>query len=79
MSTPEVSVSTVKVALVTGASQGIGRAVAIRLAKDGINVALAARNEEKLKELAQEIAAAGGSAQVFALDVANEESHRGKI
>jgi 3-oxoacyl-[acyl-carrier protein] reductase len=74
MSTPEFLVSTVKVALVTGASQGIGRAVAIRLAKDGIRVALAARNEEKLKEVAQEIAAAGGSAQVFALDVANEES-----
>lgn len=63
-----------KTALVTGASQGIGRAIALRLAKDGISVALAARNEEKLKEVAQEIAAAGGLAEVFMLDVASEES-----
>src|SRR5271165_818308 len=70
MSTPEGP----KVALVTGASQGIGRAVALRLAKDGIIVALAARNEEKLKEVAQEIASGGGSSEVFALDVASEES-----
>jgi 3-oxoacyl-[acyl-carrier protein] reductase len=66
--------SGVKVALVTGASQGIGRAVALRLAKDGFAVALAARNEEKLKEVAAEIVAVGGSAEIFALDVANEES-----
>ncbi len=69
-----MSTETAKVALVTGASQGIGRAVAIRLAKDGISVALAARNEDKLKEVAAEIAAAGGSAETFVLDVASEES-----
>jgi len=74
MAITEDSTFSGKTALVTGASQGIGRAVALRLAKDGINVALAARNEEKLKEVAHEIAAAGGSAQVFALDIANEES-----
>jgi 3-oxoacyl-[acyl-carrier protein] reductase len=74
MSTPESTSNQPKVALVTGASQGIGRAVAVRLAKDGFAVALAARNEEKLKETAQEITAAGGQAEVFPLDIASEES-----
>jgi 3-oxoacyl-[acyl-carrier protein] reductase len=63
-----------KTALVTGASQGIGRACAITLAKAGARVALAARNEAKLNELAAEIAAFGGTAQSFVLDVASEES-----
>lgn len=63
-----------RVALVTGASQGIGRAVALRLAAEGAHVALAARNMDKLAEVAAEIASAGGTAQVFALDMANEES-----
>jgi 3-oxoacyl-[acyl-carrier protein] reductase len=63
-----------RIALVTGASQGIGRAIAIRLAAEGAQVALAARNQEKLAEVAAEIAAAGGTAQSFALDMANEES-----
>jgi 3-oxoacyl-[acyl-carrier protein] reductase len=63
-----------RVALVTGASQGIGRAVALRLAAEGAHVAIAARNMDKLAKVAAEIAAAGGTAQVFALDMANEES-----
>jgi 3-oxoacyl-[acyl-carrier protein] reductase len=63
-----------KIALVTGASQGIGRAIALRLAADGAYVALAARNQEKLAEVAAEIAAAGGTAQPFGLDIASEES-----
>jgi 3-oxoacyl-[acyl-carrier protein] reductase len=62
-----------RVAFVTGASQGIGRTCALRLAKDGVAVALAARSEEKLKELVTEITAAGGKASAFALDVAEEE------
>ncbi|HYG99667.1 MAG TPA: 3-oxoacyl-[acyl-carrier-protein] reductase [Terriglobales bacterium] len=61
------------VALVTGASQGIGRACAIELAKAGAAVALCARNEEKLTALASEITGAGGQAGVFKLDVANED------
>ena len=63
-----------RVALVTGASQGIGRACALMLAERGATVALAARNEAKLAEVAGEIAAAGGKAQVFALDLSSEES-----
>jgi 3-oxoacyl-[acyl-carrier protein] reductase len=63
-----------RIALVTGASQGIGRACALELAKAGATVALAARNEAKLAEVQAEIEAAGGKAAAFALDVANEES-----
>ena len=63
-----------RIALVTGASQGIGRACALALAEAGATVALAARNEAKLAEVAAEIEAAGGKAAAFALDVANEES-----
>ncbi len=63
-----------KIALVTGASQGIGRACALALANAGARVGLAARNEAKLNEVAAEIATAGGAAAVFALDIASEES-----
>jgi len=63
-----------KIALVTGASQGIGRACALELAKAGATVALAARNLEKLTTVAAEIAAAGGTARPYALDVASEDS-----
>ncbi|HEX4021370.1 MAG TPA: 3-oxoacyl-[acyl-carrier-protein] reductase [Acidobacteriaceae bacterium] len=63
-----------RVALVTGASQGIGRACALALAKAGAQVALAARNQAKLAEVAAEIEAAGGTATVFALDMASEDS-----
>jgi 3-oxoacyl-[acyl-carrier protein] reductase len=62
-----------RVALVTGASQGIGHACALALAGQGASVALAARNRQKLDELAQQIAAAGGKAAVFVMDVAEEE------
>ena len=63
-----------KIALVTGASQGIGRACALELAKAGATVALAARNIDKLEAVAAEIAAAGGTAKAFALDVSSEDS-----
>ena len=62
-----------RVALVTGASQGIGRACAVRLAKAGATVVVAARNQQKLDEVVQEITAAGGQAAAFVLDVSNEE------
>jgi len=63
-----------RIALVTGASQGIGRACALEMARAGATVALAARNESKLAEAAAEIESAGGAAAVFALDVASEDS-----
>ncbi|HEY0263525.1 MAG TPA: 3-oxoacyl-ACP reductase FabG [Granulicella sp.] len=69
-----MSTLTGRIALVTGASQGIGRACALELARAGATVALAARNIEKLAAVAEEIAAAGGTAHAFALDVASEDS-----
>jgi 3-oxoacyl-[acyl-carrier protein] reductase len=60
-----------KVALVTGASQGIGRATSLALAEAGAKVAIAARNTEKLTSLAAEIAAAGGEALSVPMDVAD--------
>jgi 3-oxoacyl-[acyl-carrier protein] reductase len=68
-----------RVALVTGASQGIGRACALRLAKSGATVAVAARNQEKLDEVVREIIASGGQAAAFALDVAEEEQIKAVI
>jgi 3-oxoacyl-[acyl-carrier protein] reductase len=62
-----------RIALVTGASQGIGRACAVKLAAAGATVAVAARNHEKLAELVKEIDASGGKAFAFPLDVADEE------
>jgi 3-oxoacyl-[acyl-carrier protein] reductase len=61
-----------RVALVTGASQGIGHACALALAREGASVAVAARNREKLDELVAEIAAAGGKSAAFVIDVSDE-------
>src|SRR3984957_15828131 len=62
-----------RVALVTGASQGIGRATALALAQSGARVAAAARNAEKLAGVVAEITAAGGEALAIAMDVADAE------
>jgi 3-oxoacyl-[acyl-carrier protein] reductase len=62
-----------RVALVTGGSQGIGRACALKLAQSGATVAVAARNQQKLNELVGQIETAGGKAGVFPIDVGNEE------
>ncbi len=69
-----MSIGAGRIALVTGASQGIGRACALELARQGATVALAARNVEKLGEVAEEIRSAGGTAEVFGLDVGDEAS-----
>ena len=58
-----------KIALVTGASQGIGRATARALAEAGAKVALASRNEQQLGKIAEEIMSAGGEALVLPMDV----------
>jgi 3-oxoacyl-[acyl-carrier protein] reductase len=63
-----------KTAFVSGASQGIGRACALALARMGARIALAARNEAKLEAVAAEIVAAGGQARPFLMDVSNEAS-----
>ena len=62
-----------KVALVTGASQGIGRATALALAEAGAKVALAARSLDKLAAVVNEIASAGGEAAAIPMDVADPE------
>jgi short-subunit dehydrogenase len=60
-----------KTAVVTGASSGIGRLLALRLAREGARVALVARREGELQQLAHEIEAAGGRALVLPCDVAD--------
>src|SRR6202045_3577439 len=68
-----------RVALVRGASQGTGRACALKLATGGAAVAVAARSQEKLDELVSEITATGGKAAAFSLDVTDEEQVKSAI
>ena len=63
-----------QVALVTGASQGIGRSIAVALGQAGAKVACIARSEDKLAKTVETIQAAGGTAEAFACDVTNAES-----
>ena len=62
-----------RVALVTGASQGIGRAIALALSCAGARVVLAARNAEKLQSLAEEIDATHGAALAIQMDVGDAQ------
>jgi 3-oxoacyl-[acyl-carrier protein] reductase len=63
-----------KVSLVTGASRGIGRATAVRLAADGGRIALGGRDREALEATAQAVAEAGGEPLILTLDVTSAES-----
>lgn len=60
-----------KIAIITGASRGIGKAVALDLAKQGYTVILIARSDEKLKEVANEIEKNGGLCDIYPLDISN--------
>jgi len=75
----EQSAPSTHVAFITGASQGIGRACALALAAAGYKVALAARNEEKLQSVADEIAASGAEAHPFRLDVGDEDAIKSSV
>ena len=68
-----------RIALITGASQGIGRACALALAEAGANVALAARNEEKLASVVKETEAKGVKSAAFRMDVADEDNVKAAV
>ncbi|MEZ5351574.1 MAG: SDR family NAD(P)-dependent oxidoreductase [Bryobacteraceae bacterium] len=61
-----------RVAVITGGSRGLGKAMAIALAADGVAVALVARDREKLQETAAIVREAGGAAEIFLADVTKE-------
>ncbi|MHC4534995.1 MAG: SDR family oxidoreductase [Planctomycetota bacterium] len=63
-----------KVAIVTGASRGIGRAISIALAQEAATVVLAARSTEKLQEVAENVTKAGGKAEIVVTELTEEES-----
>jgi 3-oxoacyl-[acyl-carrier protein] reductase len=56
-----------KVAVVTGSSKGIGKAIAVELAREGCRVALAARGEKDLEEAAEDVRRSGSSGDVLAV------------
>ena len=68
-----------KVALVTGASSGIGEATALALAREGAKVVIAARRADRLEALAKRITDEGGEARVVVADVAREEEARSMV
>jgi 3-oxoacyl-[acyl-carrier protein] reductase len=79
-STPDLQVNlSDKTAIVTGASQGLGKAVALALAANGAKVACVARSVDKLNETVQQIQEAGGEAEAFACDVTDRESVDGLV
>lgn len=62
-----------KIAIVTGASRGIGRATALELAKNGAHIALIARDKAKLREVAEQVRALGREALILPGDVADQD------
>lgn len=65
-----------KIALITGASRGLGKAMALALAKEGAAVAVIARDRELLEKTAEEIRGAGGRAEVFVAEITSEDHVR---
>ncbi|MAU09754.1 MAG: hypothetical protein CL607_08035 [Anaerolineaceae bacterium] len=65
-------IMTLTKAVVTGAGQGMGRSIAMKLAKQGLSVVLIGKTSAKLEKVANEIQAAGGSAQAYHLDVTDD-------
>ena len=63
-----------RIAFVTGASRGIGKAIALRLAREGRHVVLASRSEGPLSEVKSEIESAGGTASVCVVDISDRDA-----
>jgi len=68
-----------KVAIVTGASRGIGRAISVALAQEAATVILAARSIQKLQQTADEVTEAGGKAEIVITELTEEESIKNLI
>ena len=68
-----------RVALVTGASSGLGRATTIALARAGADVALVARSEEELESTKEEVSQTGRRALTLPIDLANEDEAAGAV
>ena len=62
--------------IVTGASSGIGRAVALELAREGAKLLVTARREDRLRQLAEEAAAVNGRIEILAGDITDEQTRR---
>lgn len=71
--------STAPVALITGASSGIGAAIAVRFAETGMRVALAARRHDLLMQVAEQVRAAGGEALVLPADLSDAKAIEGMV
>ena len=63
-----------RIAVITGASTGIGKSIAVAYAAEGAKIVLASRSTEKLELVAKEIQSVGGSALVVSLDVTDEDA-----